>query len=39
MGAMKQILIGRMQARLSALAAKTGYDIVELCDLWDAYED
>ena len=38
MGVMKQMLIGRMHARLSALSAKTGYDMDELCDLWEAYE-
>lgn len=37
MGAVKQMMIGQMNKRLSALAAKTGYDMEELCDIWDAY--
>lgn len=39
MGATKQMVIGQMHARLSSLAAETGYDMEELCELWETYVD
>ncbi len=39
MGVMKQMLIGQLDKRFRALAAKTGYDMEELWDLWEAYTD